>query len=171
MAISPFNSKSVAFLLCSGFEEHPFVSLQQALVYAGAKVKVVSRDNGLTNGWAGNTWGLSYPVDSVLSETLAVDFDVMVIPTGVRHTDMLVNDLHGMRVISAFLRENAPSLVIGSGVDALQSKDLFDGRIVSSGDIAIDKTLVTAPAGADTEAMMVALGQAVTVAASVENAA
>jgi protease I len=171
MSPSPLASKNIAILLCSGFEEQSFVKLQQGLMKAGAQVKVVSRDNGLTNGWAGKDWGLSYSVDAALAETLAIDFDVMVIPTGYRHTDMLLNDPHGMRVVSAFLRENTPCLVIGTGVEALLSKDLFEGRDIPADGIQLDKTLVTAPAEADTAEMIIALEQAVVATDAVEVAA
>ena len=163
--MSSLASKNIALLLCSGFEEEPFVKLQQELVAAGATIKVVSRDSGLTNGWAGDTWGLSYPVDAALSETLAIDYDVMVIPDGLRHSDMLLNDPHGLRVVSAFLREDVPSLVIGSGVASLQ------GRDVAGDAVTLDKMLVTAPAGADTSEMITTLKAAVQAADEVEAAA
>lgn len=169
--MSSLASKNIALLLCSGFEEEPFVKLQQELVAAGATIKVVSRDSGLTNGWAGDTWGLSYPVDAALSETLAIDYDVMVIPDGLRHSDMLLNDPHGLRVVSAFLREDVPSLVIGSAVASLQGKDLLDGRDVAGDAVTLDKMLVTAPAGADTSEMITTLKAAVQAADEVEAAA
>ncbi len=158
--ISPLGGKKIALLLCSGFEEKAFVLLQRGLVAAGASVSVISRDHGLTNGWAGESWGLSYPVDKSLSETLAVDYDIMVIPDGSRHSDMLINNQHGERIISAFLREDAPSLIIGSAIISLQSKEYLANFDSPDGAIKCDKTLVTAPAGADTDAMIAMLGQA-----------
>ncbi|MCE2516507.1 MAG: DJ-1/PfpI family protein [Alphaproteobacteria bacterium] len=169
--MSSLSSKNIALLLCSGFDEQPFVQLQQQLAAVGANVKVVSRDHGLTNGWAGETWGLSYPVDAALSETLAIDYDVMVIPDGQRHSDMLLNDPHGMRVVSAFLREDVPSLVIGAAVTSLKEKNLLDDRDVAGDDITLDKMLVTAPSGADTAEMISTLSKAVQAADEVEAAA
>ncbi|HCD49950.1 MAG TPA: peptidase, family C56, partial [Alphaproteobacteria bacterium] len=73
--VSSLMKKNIAILVCSGFEEKYFVHLQRAITEAGAKVTIISRDTGVTNGWTGNGWGLSYPVDTQLSETLAVDYD------------------------------------------------------------------------------------------------
>ena len=171
MSTSSLLDKSVALLACSGFEEQPFVKLQQALAAAGAKVKVISRDSGLTNGWAGNNWGLSYPVDAQLSETLAIDYDIMVIPDGSRHTEMLLNDPHGKRIVNAFIREDVPSLLIGSAVDALKSHDILSDDSAVGEDASLNKTLVIAPVEADTSSMVALLAQAVDNAKTVEAAA
>lgn len=168
---SPLQNQAVALLVCSGFEEQPFVKIQQALTAAGASVKVISRDSGLTNGWAGSNWGLSYPVDAPLSGTLAVDFDIMVIPDGSRHTEMLFNDAHGKRIINAFIRENVPSLVIGSGVDALKAHDLLDDDINSDDGPVLNKTLVIAPVDADNSQVISLLAEAMDNAKNIEAAA
>ncbi|MGC6485936.1 MAG: DJ-1/PfpI family protein [Candidatus Puniceispirillales bacterium] len=149
---SSLSGKTIALVVCSGFDEQPFVTLQRSLSEAGASVKIVSRDNGVTNGWSGETWGLSYPVDAALAETLAVDYDGVVIPDGDRHTTLLLNDAHGKRVINAFLREDAPALVIGSAVSMIAELGYGPG---DAGD-AITRTgpLVTAPANADLNEMI-----------------
>ena len=159
MSVHALSQKKIALLACSGFDEQPFVALQQALVAAGASVKVISRDHGLTNGWANGVWGLSYPVDGALSETLAIDYDVMVVPTGERHTALLLNDPHGRRIINAFLREDVPSLIVGSAVDSLAEKDMLDGFNRTDDDLCVDKNLVMASEAADTQAMIDALNK------------
>lgn len=171
MPTPSLSNKSIALLACSGFEEQPFVKLQQALVATGAKVKVISRDSGLTNGWAGSNWGLSYPVDAQLAETLAIDFDVMVIPHGSRHTEMLLNDPHGKRIINAFVRENVPSLVIGSAVDSLKSNEILAENMNMGEEAELHKTLVIAPAEVDTSIMVSLLAEAIENAKTVEEAA
>ena len=162
MSASALSNKKIALLACSGFDEQPFVALQQALVAAGATVKVISRDHGLTNGWANGVWGLSYPVDGALSETLAIDYDVMVMPTGERHTALLLNDPHGRRIINAFLREDVPSLVIGSAVDALAEKDMLNGHNRTEDGLSVDKNLVMASEATDTQTMIDALKKVMT---------
>ena len=165
---SPFDGKTIAILVGSGFEEKPFVDLQRALASAGATVKVISRDTGLTNGWADGTWGLSYPVDAHISETLAVDFDAVVIPDGKRHTDILLNEAHARRVATAFLRENAPALLIGSGVELAREYGFADTGSVD--EIIARDSLVLAPAGAKTDEILVAF-KAAMVNASAEDVA
>ena len=129
---SSLTGKTIALVVCSGFEEQPFVALQRHLTEAGAIVKVVSRDNGVTNGWSGENWGMSYPVDAALAETLAVDFDGVVIPDGERHTNLLMNNAHGKRLVNAFLREDAPALVIGSAVAMTSELGFGDAAVADA---------------------------------------
>lgn len=149
---SPLSGKTIAVVVCSGFEENPLIELQRALTETGAKLRVVSRDTGVTNGWSGDGWGLSYPVDAHLSETLAVDYDAVVIPDGRRHTELLLADAHGKRVINAFLRENVPALVIGSGVEMIAA--LGFAQQAQPEAVTLANTLVTAPVGADVKEMV-----------------
>lgn len=149
---SSLSGKTIALVVCSGFEEKPFVALQRMLTEAGAKVKVVSRDHGVTNGWSGETWGLSYPVDAALAETLAVDYDGVVIPHGERHSNLLINEAHGKRVINAFLREDTPALVIGSSVEMINELGFGPGKADET--VTVEGLLVTAPATAELEEMI-----------------
>ena len=125
MSLSALAGKTAAILVSHGFSESVLINLQKQLNAAGVKAKMVSKENGLINGWAGEQWGLSYPVDGVWRETLAVDYDMMVIPDGDQHLKALLSDSHAKRIISAFLREKAPSLFIGGGVDMAKSLDLL----------------------------------------------
>jgi len=166
---SPFDGKTIAILVGSGFEEKPFVALQRALTAAGAKVKVISRDTGLTNGWADGAWGLSYPVDAHVSDTLAVDFDALVVPEGKRHVEILLNEAHAKRITSAFIRENVPSLFIGSGMDLARECGLSLSE--TPDEITVMDAFVLAPAGADIEQIMVAFNAVIMNASAEEVAA
>ena len=84
MTDRPLNGKHVAIMVANGFEETEFTEPQKRLLQAGATVKVVSRANGLVNGWYENTWGHFFPVDGDLAETLAIDFDGLIVPGGMR---------------------------------------------------------------------------------------
>ena len=95
------------------------------MLAANAKLKIISRDAGLTNAWNGTGWGMSYPVDSTLSTTLAVDFDALIIPQGDRHIEKLSTEVHAKRILRAFLRENMPVLILA---DAIKILDIVDTR-------------------------------------------
>lgn len=125
MSLSALAGKTAAILVTHGFNESVLINLQKQLNAAGIKAKMVSKENGLINGWAGQRWGLSYPVDGVWRETLAVDYDIMIIPDGDQHLKALLADNHAKRIISAFLREKAPSLLIGGGIDLAKSLELL----------------------------------------------
>ena len=66
---------------------------------------------------------MSYPVDSQLSETLAVDYDALIIPSGEMHLETLAEELHAARIIKAFLRENMPVLVQGNALNLISEID------------------------------------------------
>ena len=157
MSENTFSQKKIALLACSGFDEKSFVSLQQSLIALGASVKVISRDSGLVNGWVNNGWGLSYPVDAVLAETLAIDYDMFVVPTGERHSTMMMNEAHGRRIINAFLREQVPGILMGTSIQAAAEQDMLAGYNYGEDAVSVDKNLVLASEDADTKDMVDAL--------------
>ena len=97
------------------------------MLAANAKLKIISKDAGLTNAWNGTGWGMSYPVDPTLSTTLAVDYDALIIPQGERHIEKLSTEVHAKRILRAFLRENMPVLILA---DAIKILDIVDTRAI-----------------------------------------
>ena len=82
-------------------------------------MKVVSRVKNLVNGWYEGNWGHFFPVHADVSDTLAIDFDGLIIPGGIRSVDKLFNDPHGKRILKAFLKADMPVLLIGDSVKLL----------------------------------------------------
>ena len=123
MRMTNFAGKKVGFMVASGFDEATFITIQKALLVAGAKLQIISKDAGLTNAWHCNGWGMSYPVDSTLSTTLAVDYDALIIPNGNRHIKKLSSEVHAKRILRAFLREDMPVLILS---DAIKILDIVD---------------------------------------------
>ena len=132
-------------MVASGFNEEQFLIIQKTLLAAEASYTIISRDIGTTNGWASNEWGLSYPVDQSLSETLAIDYDALVVPGGSHQIDTLSNDLHARRILRAFLRENTKALA-GVSTMLLTTIDAAKDRKVAASDA--DSALLIA-AGAE----------------------
>ncbi|MEC8654481.1 MAG: peptidase, family C56, partial [Pseudomonadota bacterium] len=75
MKLAHLSGKTIAIMVASGFDETGFIAIQRTMMDAGAKLKIISREAGLTNAWKGTGWGISYPVDATLSTTLAIDYD------------------------------------------------------------------------------------------------
>ena len=146
MKLSNFSGKTIAIMVASGFDETAFIAIQRAMMAAGGKLKVVSREAGLTNAWNGTGWGMSYPADATLSTTLAIDFDALIVPSGSRHIESLKTEAHAKRVLRAFFRENMPVLLQGEAISLI---DLIEGdadlRRVSDVDktLVVDRSLVT----------------------------
>ena len=91
MKLSNFSGKTIAIMVASGFDEVGFIAIQRAMMNAGAKLRIVSREAGLTNAWNGTGWGMSYPADATLSTALAIDYDALIVPAGKRHVESLKN--------------------------------------------------------------------------------
>ena len=149
MNLSNFSGKTIAIMVASGFDETAFIAIQRAMMTAGGKLKVVSREAGLTNAWNGTGWGMSYPADATLSTTLAIDFDALIVPSGSRHIESLKTEAHAKRVLRAFLREDMPVLLQGEAISLLDliedDPDLPKVSKVDKGPV-VDRNLVTMPA-------------------------
>ena len=155
MKLAHLSGKTIAIMVANGFDETGFIAIQRAMMGAGAKLKIISRESGLTNAWNGAGWGMSYPADATLSTALAIDYDGLIIPAGKRHIDTLVHEAHAKRVIGAFLREGVPVLLQGDATAMLQLIDgatdrphatvsdagkapVVDGRLVTIGAASMD---------------------------------
>ena len=154
MKLAHLSGKTIAIMVASGFDETGFIAIQRAMMEAGAKLKIVSREAGLTNAWNGNGWGMSYPVDETLSTALAIDYNGLIIPAGKRHVDTLENEAHAKRVLRAFLREDMPVLLLGEATAMLQMVDGAAVRQYATADDAgrapvVDGRLVTSAAARD----------------------
>ena len=148
MKLANLSGKTIAIMVASGFDETGFIAIQRAMMQAGAKLRVVSRESGLTNAWNGASWGMSYPADSTLSTTLAIDYDGLIVPAGKRHIDTLQNEAHAKRVLRAFFREDMPMLLQGEATALLQLiDDAADRRHATADDAnatpVVDGRLVT----------------------------
>tara|TARA_B100000575_G_C23011644_1_gene582743 strand:+ start:425 stop:949 length:525 start_codon:yes stop_codon:yes gene_type:complete len=146
MKLSNFSGKTIAIMVASGFDETAFIAIQRAMMTAGAKLKVVSREAGLTSAWNGTGWGMSYPADATLSTTLAIDFDALIVPSGSRHVESLRAEAHAKRVLRAFLREEMPVLLQGEAINLIDLVD-DDADLPRVSDVnkllVVDRNLVT----------------------------
>ena len=154
MKLAHLNGKTIAIMVASGFDEIAFIAIQRAMMEAGAKLKIVSRETGLTNSWNGTGWGMSYPADATLSTALAIDYDGLIIPAGKRHIDTLEKEAHAKRVLRAFLREDMPVLLQGDATVMLQVIDGAADRPHATvddtdGALVVDRRLVTTGAASD----------------------
>ncbi len=123
MTKTTLSGQKIAIMVAAGFDEKKFIEIQKMLMGQNAQPKVISASTGLVQGRIGTQLGISYPVDSQLSQTLAVDFDALVIPSGEAHLNTLAEELHAARIIKAFFRENMPILVQGDALNLISEID------------------------------------------------
>ena len=123
MVKTTLSGQKIAIMVAAGFDEENFIEFQKLLMGQNAQLKVISASSGLVQGRTGMQLGMSYPVDAQLSETLAVDFDALIVPSGEAHLIKLAEELHAARIIKAFLRENMPILVQGDALKLIGEID------------------------------------------------
>ena len=142
----PLIGRTIALMVANGFDEIEFTEPQKRLIEAGAKVTVVSRANGLVNGWYDDSWGHFFPVDADLADTLAIDYDGLIVPGGIRSVEKMAEDPHAKRILKAFLRADMPTALVGDGAKLMIASEDAKGRAVT-GSSLIREAMVEA--GAD----------------------
>ncbi len=168
----------VLVLVSNGVDESTMSCVQRDLLRTGASVKTVGTENGLVNSWNASagpmgTWGLYFPVDQHISQTLGADFDVLVVPGGSRGIQKLGDNPHAERIVSGFIDAGKPMAFIGDAVALLARTGLAKG-VQLCGPDAVQKTMTDAGAqwndGADeTVWNNIMTGKAADVAAFVQN--
>jgi protease I len=126
------KDKKVAIVVTDGFEEVEFTAPLQALKDAGATVDVISPKEGHVKSWAETNWGKEYPVDKLIGDVVAQDYDALVLPGGVMNPDHLrIND-KVVAFVSGFMDDNKPIAAICHGPWTLIETGALDGRKMTS---------------------------------------
>ena len=121
----------VAILVANGFDENSFSAAQRALQDAGANARIVSSEQGLVCGWNGAGWGHHFAVDTQLKAALAADYQMLVIPGGMRSVEKLRSTAHTKRFVSGFMLAGKPVAVFGDGIHTLAGSYDLAGRAVT----------------------------------------
>lgn len=162
----------IAMLVASGFNEADLTLGQRALIENGAHVRIISTDNGLTNGWDETKWGHNFAVDAQLNTALGVDYDILVIPGGQRSFEKLKLTAHSKRFVSSFMATLKPVICMGDALDLLALTEQIAGKEVSGPEssrtlaekagavwsqeaICIDHNLMTGACDNDTRAVFI----------------
>ena len=119
--------KKIAMMTANGFSETEFIALQKAIMAQQAQARIITCHNGLVYSDPKTGNGISYAADSQLSETLAIDYDCLIVVGGPKHIDILTEDPHAIRLMRAFLRESMPILLVSEAsklLDAIGDKRL-----------------------------------------------
>ena len=80
--MAQLDGKSIAIVATHGFEQSELDVPLAKLREAGANVHVVSLEGGEIKGWDKKDWGNAVPVDRLVSEVSAEDYDAIVLPGG-----------------------------------------------------------------------------------------
>ncbi len=110
------KGKRVAALVANGFEQVELFEPKKALEDAGAKVDVVSPEQGeQVKGWNHTEWGQSASIDRHLDRASADDYDFLLLPGGVMNPDRLRLHDEAVRFVRAFYDQGKPIAAICHG--------------------------------------------------------
>lgn len=130
----PLAGLNVAILVANGFNEIEMTTFQRALLEAGAYPKLISVESSLAHGWQDKGWGHYHPVDKHLSDALAADYDVLIVPSGYRGHEKLKQTAHTRRFIGGFMMAYKPVLAMGDSVKLMAEIGVIKGMMVAASD-------------------------------------
>lgn len=126
------DGKKIAILSTDGFEQDELMKPRQALLDAGAEVKIVSLKSGMIKGWLNADWGQSVEVDMTLDESDCGVFDALMLPGGVINPDKLRNDKDAIEFVQGFVTAGKPIAAICHGPQTLIETGMVRGRKMTS---------------------------------------
>lgn len=122
----------VAILATDGFEQSELFEPKNALLEAGADVKVVSPKDGEIKGWKHSDWGDKCKVDLSLEDAQADDFDALMLPGGVMNPDKLRMNEKAVEFIRGFTMKGKPIAAICHGPWPLIDAGYVTGKRMTS---------------------------------------
>jgi protease I len=122
----------VAMLVANGFEQVELTGPKEALEEAGAKVDIVSPEEGVVKGWNHTDWGDEFPVDVPLASAKVEDYDALVLPGGVMNPDRLRRNEWALQLVRAFFELGKPIAAICHGPWTLIDAGIVAGRRMTS---------------------------------------
>ncbi len=110
------EGKRVAALVANGFEQVELFEPKKALEDAGARVDVVSPEQGdQVKGWNHTEWGQSASIDRHLDQVSPGDYDFLLLPGGVMNPDRLRLHDDAVRFVRGFYDQGKPIAAICHG--------------------------------------------------------
>jgi protease I len=128
------QGKKVAFLAADGYEESELKKPWRALEEAGAELTLVSLQEGEVTALNEQELkpGATHPVDKVVGEARAEDYDALVLPGGVGNPDKLRADPDAVEFVRAFFEAGKPVGAICHGPWTIVEADVVRGRTLTS---------------------------------------
>ena len=122
----------ILIMATDGFEQAELTTPLEKLRAAGASVKVAAPKGPTIKGWAETDWGDTVPVDLVLTDVDADEFDALVLPGGQINPDRLRTDDDAIDLILDFIDAGKPVAAICHAPWLLIEADAVDGRRLTS---------------------------------------
>jgi protease I len=127
------SNRNIAVLAANGFEESELTSPVERLKEEGATVHIISLEAGTIQGMKHDReWTVEIPVDKVLADARADDYQGLLIPGGVLNPDSLRKDEAALAFVKAFFEAGKPVAAICHGPQVLISAEVVAGRKLTS---------------------------------------
>ena len=123
---------NVLIMASDGFEQSELLGPKEKLEEAGASVTIASLEEGEITGWDGGNWGKKVPVDTLIADASADDYDALVLPGGQINPDVLRNEKSAIALICAFNHAEKPIAAICHAPWLLVEADLVCDKMVTS---------------------------------------
>ena len=130
------SGKKILVLVANGVDEAAVSQTQRELLKTGAVIRTAGLAPGLVNSWNVSIWGLYFPVDQQVSQTLGSDFDALVVPSGSRGIEKLAASPHTERILSSFIAARKPMVMIGDASTLFAKTGVAMGPSVWTGELA-----------------------------------
>lgn len=126
------ENKTLAILATDGFEKSELFEPLNAVKAEGATVDIVSIKEGNIKSWDEKNWGESIPVDKLVQDAQASNYDALILPGGVINPDSLRTNEDALAFIRDFFREGKPVAAICHAPWLLISAGVIENREVTS---------------------------------------
>ncbi|WP_220040549.1 type 1 glutamine amidotransferase domain-containing protein [Streptomyces tateyamensis] len=124
---------TIAFLVApEGAEQLELTGPWRAVTGAGASPKLISTEPGDVQAYRHLEPGDRFPVDAVVGEVAAADYDALVLPGGVANPDFLRTHPRAVAFARGFFAEGRPVAVICHGAWTLIEAGVVRGRTLTS---------------------------------------
>mgnify|MGYP001163491864 FL=1 len=110
--MTDMTGTKIMLLVANGFNQANFITMQREFMNDGAEVTVVSSEKNLVNGFNGEEWGLTFPVDQQIDEVLGSDFDAVIVIGGEQSISRLSENAHTARIMDAFVELEKPMVLL-----------------------------------------------------------
>ncbi|MGK0524675.1 MAG: protease I [Pseudomonadales bacterium] len=129
---APLNDKKIAFLATDGVEQIELTRPWKDLQGAGATLHLISLEQGEIKAFHHLDKAHNFPVDKVVSEVNANDYDALVLPGGVANPDTLRQNGDAVSFVKHFFNSNKPVAAICHAPWLLVEAGVIKGRTLTS---------------------------------------
>lgn len=132
MPLPDLNGYKIAILATNGFEQSELMEPMRQLSSAGARVTVISPEEGEIKGWKEEDWGESVKVDLALGNANIGDFDALILPGGQMNPDILRANPDAVAFVRDFVETGKPIAAICHAPWLLIEAGVAEGRTMTS---------------------------------------